>query len=108
MCAGENTTVQCGSGQVLMIYGGFYGRKNIYYCRSTQTTSTGHQCGWKDVVESLKGKPFVQFLSISLHVVVFRTINVIQFCAVQLSMQDVLKDLRYRMTTLGFTIVIVT
>nr|XP_040057277.1 polycystic kidney disease protein 1-like 2 isoform X1 [Gasterosteus aculeatus aculeatus] len=54
VCAGENTTVQCGSGQVLMIDGGFYGRKNMYYCRSTQTTSTGHQCGWKDVVELLK------------------------------------------------------
>ncbi|XP_054471700.1 polycystic kidney disease protein 1-like 2 [Anoplopoma fimbria] len=55
-CAGGNTSLQCSSGQVLMIDGGFYGRKNIHYCRSTlspPTTSTGHQCGWVDVVESL-------------------------------------------------------
>lgn len=59
MCAGRNTTLQCSSGQVLMIDGGFYGRKNIHYCRSTlsaTTTSTQHQCGWVDVVDSLTGK----------------------------------------------------
>ncbi|XP_044072039.1 polycystic kidney disease protein 1-like 2 [Siniperca chuatsi] len=56
VCAGRNTTLQCGSGQVLMIDSGFYGRKNIHYCRSTlspPTTPTRHQYGWVDVVESL-------------------------------------------------------
>ncbi|XP_031725951.1 polycystic kidney disease protein 1-like 2 [Anarrhichthys ocellatus] len=56
LCLGRNTSLQCGSGQVLMIDGGLYGRKNIHYCRSTlapPTTPTGHQCGWVDVVESL-------------------------------------------------------
>ncbi|KAM6955775.1 polycystin-1-like protein 2 [Lycodopsis pacificus] len=56
MCSGRNTSLQCGSGQVLMIDGGLYGRKNIHYCRSTLAppiTPTGHQCGWVDVVESL-------------------------------------------------------
>uniref|UniRef100_A0A8C4F9S5 Polycystic kidney disease protein 1-like 2 n=1 Tax=Dicentrarchus labrax TaxID=13489 RepID=A0A8C4F9S5_DICLA len=55
VCAGRNTTLQCGSGQVLMIDGGFYGRKNIHYCRSTLSppkAPTPHQCGWVDVVES--------------------------------------------------------
>ncbi|XP_067459444.1 polycystin-1-like protein 2 [Thunnus thynnus] len=56
VCAGRNTTLQCSSGQVLMIDGGFYGRKNIHYCRATPsatTTSTQHQCGWVDVLDSL-------------------------------------------------------
>ncbi|XP_038575816.1 polycystic kidney disease protein 1-like 2 [Micropterus salmoides] len=58
VCAGHNTTLQCGSGQVLMIDDSFYGRKNIYYCRSTHSQSTSatptqHQCGWVDVAESL-------------------------------------------------------
>ncbi|KAM7407743.1 hypothetical protein PAMA_003475 [Pampus argenteus] len=56
MCAGCNTTLQCSSGQVLMIDGGFYGRNNIHYCRSTPsatTTRTQHQCGWVDVGDSL-------------------------------------------------------
>ncbi|XP_070832678.1 polycystin-1-like protein 2 [Chaetodon trifascialis] len=56
ICAGRNTTLQCGSGQVLMIDGGFYGRKNIHYCRSTlppPTTPTQLQCSWVDIVESL-------------------------------------------------------
>ncbi|XP_078118997.1 polycystin-1-like protein 2 [Sander vitreus] len=56
VCAGHNTTLQCGSHQVLMIDVGFYGRENIHYCRSTlspPSTSTEHQCGWVDVVASL-------------------------------------------------------
>ncbi|XP_076603671.1 polycystin-1-like protein 2 [Chaetodon auriga] len=56
ICAGRSTTLQCGSGQVLMIDGGFYGRKNIHYCRSTRpppTTATQLQCSWVDIVESL-------------------------------------------------------
>uniref|UniRef100_A0A8C9YDZ1 Polycystic kidney disease 1 like 2a n=1 Tax=Sander lucioperca TaxID=283035 RepID=A0A8C9YDZ1_SANLU len=56
VCAGRNTTLQCGSHQVLMIDIGFYGRENIHYCRSTlspPSTSTEHQCGWVDVVASL-------------------------------------------------------
>ncbi|KAI3355885.1 hypothetical protein L3Q82_004435 [Scortum barcoo] len=59
VCAGGNVTLQCGSGQVLMIDGGFYGRRNIHYCRSTRspsTTPTEHQCGWVDVVESLAAR----------------------------------------------------
>ncbi|TKS67505.1 Polycystic kidney disease protein 1-like 2 PC1-like 2 protein [Collichthys lucidus] len=56
VCAGRNTTLQCGSGQVLMIDGGFYGRENNYYCRSTLSPPTTHkqyQCSWVDVVEPL-------------------------------------------------------
>ncbi|KAK2839552.1 hypothetical protein Q5P01_013292 [Channa striata] len=56
VCAGHHTTLQCASGQVVIIDGGFYGRKNIHYCRATSsppTTST-HQCSWVDVVETLK------------------------------------------------------
>ncbi|XP_034417690.1 polycystic kidney disease protein 1-like 2 [Cyclopterus lumpus] len=56
VCAGRNPSLQCGSGQVLMIDGGFYGRENIHYCRSALSppaTSAGHRCGWVDVVESL-------------------------------------------------------
>ncbi|KAL7385772.1 hypothetical protein ABVT39_028164 [Epinephelus coioides] len=56
VCAGRNTTLQCGSGQVLMIDRSFYGRKNLHYCRSTfspPTTTTEHKCGWVDVVETL-------------------------------------------------------
>ncbi len=59
VCAGRNTTLQCGSGQVLIIDGGFYGRRNIHYCRSTlspSTTPIEHPCGWVDVGESLTGK----------------------------------------------------
>ncbi|KAM9346888.1 polycystin-1-like protein 2 [Symphorus nematophorus] len=56
LCAGRNTTLQCGSGQILLMDGGFYGRKNIYYCRSTRSTPATPaqlQCGWVDIVESL-------------------------------------------------------
>ncbi|GLD74103.1 polycystic kidney disease protein 1-like 2 [Lates japonicus] len=56
VCAGRNTTLQCGSGQALMIDAGVYGRKNIHYCRPTlspPTASTQHQCGWVDVVETI-------------------------------------------------------
>ncbi|XP_071328692.1 polycystin-1-like protein 2 [Trachinotus anak] len=56
VCADRDTTLQCGSGQVLIIHGGFYGRKNIHYCRtprSPPTASTQHQCGWVDVGDSV-------------------------------------------------------
>lgn len=59
MCAGRDNTLRCGSGQVLMIDGGFYGRKNAHYCRpttSSPTTSAQRHCGWVDVEESLRGK----------------------------------------------------
>ena len=56
VCGGRNTTLQCGSGQVLIIDGSVYGRGNVHYCRSPLTTSTKHQCGWVNVVESIKGK----------------------------------------------------
>ncbi|XP_034430202.1 polycystic kidney disease protein 1-like 2 [Hippoglossus hippoglossus] len=55
VCAGWNTALQCASGQVLVIDGGFYGRKNVHYCQSTTSTATAstQQCGWVNVVESL-------------------------------------------------------
>ncbi|KAI9536004.1 hypothetical protein NQZ68_038411 [Dissostichus eleginoides] len=56
VCGGRNTTLQCGSGQVLIIDGSFYGHGNVHYCRSPLTTSTKHQCGWVDVVESIKAR----------------------------------------------------
>lgn len=59
VCPARDATLQCDSGQVLMIEGSFYGRENIHYCRSTglpPTTPTRPQCSWVDVVESLKGK----------------------------------------------------
>ena len=59
VCAGRNTTLQCGSGQVLMIDGSFYGRENMHYCRPalpSPTTSTQHPCDWVDVAQSLTGK----------------------------------------------------
>lgn len=58
VCAGRSTTLQCGSGQVLIIDGGFYGRKSVHYCRSMHsppTTPTQRHCSWVDVVESLTG-----------------------------------------------------
>ncbi|XP_062258132.1 polycystin-1-like protein 2 [Platichthys flesus] len=56
VCAGQNIALQCASGQVLVIDGGFYGRKNVHYCQSTSSTATisSQQCGWVNVVESLK------------------------------------------------------
>lgn len=60
-CAGRNTTLRCDSGRVLMIDGGFYGRKNIHYCRSPLLTSpTQIQCGWVDAAEALRGKNTVR------------------------------------------------
>uniref|UniRef100_A0A7N6A255 Polycystic kidney disease 1 like 2a n=1 Tax=Anabas testudineus TaxID=64144 RepID=A0A7N6A255_ANATE len=54
VCAGRNTTLQCASGQVLMIDAGFYGHNN-HHCRSSLSPSitSEHQCGRVDVVESL-------------------------------------------------------
>lgn len=44
-----------------MIDGGFYGRKNIHYCRSPLLTSpTQIQCGWVDAAEALRGKNTVR------------------------------------------------
>lgn len=62
VCAGHNATLQCGSGQVLMIDGGVYGRNNFHYCRSTASppTTPTHQCSWVDVLESLTGKNMVK------------------------------------------------
>ncbi|XP_072253760.1 polycystin-1-like protein 2 [Leuresthes tenuis] len=56
VCSGHNTTLQCSSGQMLIIDGGFYGRKNINFCRSrfSSLTSTKDECGWIDVVDSIK------------------------------------------------------
>lgn len=57
ICAGHNTTLQCASGQVLMIDGGFYGRRNAHYCRSRFSAPTfAHgECGWVDVGDPVKG-----------------------------------------------------
>uniref|UniRef100_A0AAQ6A6U0 Polycystic kidney disease 1 like 2a n=1 Tax=Amphiprion ocellaris TaxID=80972 RepID=A0AAQ6A6U0_AMPOC len=65
----SDTALQCGSGQVLMIDGGFYGRNNIHYCRSrfSPTTSTDQECGWVDVVESVTGKTRAKLSRIFLH-----------------------------------------
>lgn len=58
VCEGRNTTLQCGWGQVLMIDGGFYGRKSVHYCRSKfpPPASPQHECSWADAVESITGK----------------------------------------------------
>lgn len=56
MCRYGSTTLQCGSGQVLVIHGGFYGHKKVYHCRSKRSwlaTPTPVQCGW--VTKSLTG-----------------------------------------------------
>lgn len=58
VCADHNTTLQCASGQVLIIDSGFYGHKNSHYCRSSfslPTTSLPHQCGWTDVGQTITG-----------------------------------------------------
>ncbi|KAM3607032.1 uncharacterized protein V6R79_000867 [Siganus canaliculatus] len=58
-CAGHDTRLQCGSGQVLMIDGAFYGRKSVHFCRitdSTHATITAHQCGWVDVNASIAAR----------------------------------------------------
>ncbi|XP_007572505.1 polycystic kidney disease protein 1-like 2 [Poecilia formosa] len=39
-CLGHHTTLQCGSGQVLMIDGAVFGRDNIHYCRPGFHTPT--------------------------------------------------------------------
>ncbi|XP_047457946.1 polycystic kidney disease protein 1-like 2 [Mugil cephalus] len=55
-CADHNTSLRCGLGQVIMIDGGFYGRKNIHYCRARLPPSSSkqqHECGWVDVAESI-------------------------------------------------------
>ncbi|XP_061669953.1 polycystin-1-like protein 2 isoform X2 [Syngnathoides biaculeatus] len=57
-CDGQNATLQCGSGQVIEIDDGFYGRKTVHYC-STKLTSTPalpqDECTWTDVAASVKG-----------------------------------------------------
>nr|XP_043906417.1 polycystic kidney disease protein 1-like 2 [Solea senegalensis] len=56
VCPAHNIILRCGSAQMLMIDGGFYGRQNIHYCQSTlssPTSSTQHHCGWLDVGDSL-------------------------------------------------------
>lgn len=57
-CLGHNTTLQCGSGQVLMIEGAVFGRDNFHYCRPRFYTPTFTQdsCSQVDVAASIKGK----------------------------------------------------
>lgn len=65
VCPGRNTTLQCGSGQVIMINRGFYGRKNVHYCRSMHsllTTPPRLYCSWVDVREWLTGKTNISAL----------------------------------------------
>ncbi|XP_051235467.1 polycystic kidney disease protein 1-like 2 isoform X2 [Dicentrarchus labrax] len=55
-CAGQNATLQCGSGQVIEIDDSFYGRKTLHYCRSKLTaspTSVQEECSWIDVMDSV-------------------------------------------------------
>ncbi|XP_068452137.1 polycystin-1-like protein 2 [Clinocottus analis] len=55
-CDGQNATLQCGSGQVIVIDDSFYGRKTIHYCRSKLTaspTSSQEECSWIDVMDSV-------------------------------------------------------
>ncbi|XP_028289475.1 polycystic kidney disease protein 1-like 2 [Parambassis ranga] len=55
VCAGRNTTLLCGAGQVLMIDSCFYGRDSVHYCRSSlsPSASTQHECGWVDVADAI-------------------------------------------------------
>ncbi|KAM8893485.1 polycystin-1-like protein 2 [Spinachia spinachia] len=56
-CGGQNATLQCGSGQVIIVDDSFYGRKTIHYCRSKLTaspTSSQEECSWIDVMDSVK------------------------------------------------------
>lgn len=58
ICASHDAALQCDSGRVLIIDRGFYGRRNVHYCRPGQlkvTTATQLRCSWVDVAESLKG-----------------------------------------------------
>uniref|UniRef100_A0AAQ4Q994 Polycystic kidney disease 1 like 2a n=1 Tax=Gasterosteus aculeatus aculeatus TaxID=481459 RepID=A0AAQ4Q994_GASAC len=55
-CGGQNATLQCGSGQVIIIDDSFYGRKTIHYCRAelaASPTSSQEECSWIDVMESV-------------------------------------------------------
>ncbi|XP_061566502.1 polycystin-1-like protein 2 isoform X1 [Cololabis saira] len=55
-CEGRNATLQCGSGQVIEVEDGFYGRKTIHYCRSKLTdapTFSQEECSWINVVDSV-------------------------------------------------------
>lgn len=57
-CRSGSTRLQRGSGQVLVIDGGFYGRKKVYHCRlkrSWLAAPTPAQCGWVEVTKSLTG-----------------------------------------------------
>uniref|UniRef100_A0A671XN96 Polycystic kidney disease 1 like 2a n=1 Tax=Sparus aurata TaxID=8175 RepID=A0A671XN96_SPAAU len=56
VCDGQNATLQCGSGQVIEVDDGFYGRKTIHYCRSkliAAPTSSQEECSWIDVTDSV-------------------------------------------------------
>lgn len=68
MCDGQNATLQCGSGQVIEVDDGFYGRKTIHYCRSkliAAPTSSQEECSWIDVTDSVTGiQTFFTFLFI--------------------------------------------
>ncbi|KAJ8340113.1 hypothetical protein SKAU_G00347460 [Synaphobranchus kaupii] len=57
-CVDHNATLQCGSGQVIQIDDGFYGRKTLHYCRASRGTTPSpsqEECSWVDVVELVTG-----------------------------------------------------
>ncbi|KAJ8247277.1 hypothetical protein GJAV_G00244460 [Gymnothorax javanicus] len=57
-CAGYNATLQCGSGRVIQIDDGFYGRKSPHYCqagRGAVPASAPGDCSWVDVVGLVSG-----------------------------------------------------
>ncbi|KAL4613536.1 polycystic kidney disease protein 1-like 2 [Arapaima gigas] len=61
-CADHNTTLQCGSGQVIEVDNGFYGRKMLHFCRRspdhlapTPSSAPQEECSWTDVRELVSG-----------------------------------------------------
>ncbi|CAG5865975.1 unnamed protein product [Menidia menidia] len=50
---GDSRTLLCSSGQTLIIDGGFYGHKNRP-SRLSSPTATQDECGWVDVLDSIK------------------------------------------------------
>lgn len=63
MC-GYNSTLQCCSGQVLVVNGGFHAGKSTFSCWSRQPLLRAPprvQCGWVDGTRSLTGTQRLQY-----------------------------------------------